>query len=163
MKFTIILVLLLASVNAKLIVPKGKDSLRRAQGTPDGETPAHETGCDYTDEAGTEAHALCVAICEAKDCQPVGKGDTVVNSCEKLKALYVDITGYEVQCFSSKSAKPPARRATKNPTFSPTGCTSKLCGSPSPTENPTKNPSAWKATKKASPTQNPTRNPVASP
>jgi hypothetical protein len=42
-----------------------------AQGTPDGETPANEGVCDDLMFATTHGlHALCVAFCEAQDCEP---------------------------------------------------------------------------------------------
>ncbi len=40
-----------------------------AQGTPDGETPANEDVCDELIESTPGLYGLCVAFCEAQDCE----------------------------------------------------------------------------------------------
>ena len=58
------------------------------QGTPDGQPPAEETVCEDAGLRGA-AYGLCVAFCEANDC------DTNPDShaCEVLRANYAKITG----------------------------------------------------------------------
>ena len=57
-------------------------------GTPDGMTPAMEDICDQYE--GTKAKGLCVAFCEAKDCDTGAKND---KSCDKIKENFQKITG----------------------------------------------------------------------
>ena len=59
-------------------------------GTPDGSPPAEEAVCD--DLIGA-AYGLCVAFCEANDCDqfPSKKGNK--KACESLRANYARITG----------------------------------------------------------------------
>jgi hypothetical protein len=58
-----------------------------AQGTPDGVTPAVETVCAKT--RGGAAYGLCVAYCEANDCdlEPGSR------ECTRLRENYAKITG----------------------------------------------------------------------
>jgi len=55
-------------------------------GTPDGVPPADETTCDGMKGA---AHGLCVAYCEANDCEL----DPDSQECHELRANYAKITG----------------------------------------------------------------------
>ncbi|MFC1591268.1 thrombospondin type 3 repeat-containing protein [Thermodesulfobacteriota bacterium] len=56
-----ILLILLAIIMSISFIPLA------IAGTPDGETPAEETVCDEW-EGATTAYGLCIAYCEAKDC-----------------------------------------------------------------------------------------------
>ncbi len=42
----------------------------KGHGTPDGETPANEGVCDILVEATPGLYGLCIAFCEAHDCEP---------------------------------------------------------------------------------------------
>ena len=63
-----------------------------AQGTPDGETPANEGVCDDLMWATPGLYGLCVAFCEAQDCEPdFAVADPFENcnpSNEKLLEIY---------------------------------------------------------------------------
>ena len=61
-------------------------SLARGHGTPDGVPPADETSCDGMTGA---AHGLCVAYCEANDCEL----DPNSQECNELRANFAKITG----------------------------------------------------------------------
>ena len=61
-------------------------SLARGHGTPDGVPPADETSCDGLTGA---AHGLCVAYCEANDCNL----DSDSEECTSLRANFAKITG----------------------------------------------------------------------
>ncbi len=64
--------------------------LRHLQ-TPDEETPAEEGVCDFLQ--GSEGYGLCVAFCEAKDCDT-----NETPPCEKLKANFEELTGTCMPC-----------------------------------------------------------------
>ena len=74
--------ILLACFISVAIVPLGN-----AQ-TPDGVTPADETICDGLENA---AFGLCVAYCEAEDCDLLPGGS--LESCEDLRKNYAKHTG----------------------------------------------------------------------
>ena len=61
-------------------------------GTPDGSPPSEETVCD--EEIGA-AYGLCVAFCEANDCDefPNNKRGKLKKACDVLRANYTRITG----------------------------------------------------------------------
>lgn len=54
--------------------------------TPDGETPAEETACDKYKGEGAR-YGLCVAYCEAQDCDDMGRGE---QSCINLAQNFID-------------------------------------------------------------------------
>ena len=72
-------------------------------GTLDNLPPPLENICDqYTD---TEAHGLCIAYCEAKDCDsiphstsPRADNKGVQKSCANLKTKFQDLTGQSPPC-----------------------------------------------------------------
>lgn len=53
-------------VSAAALIP-----LPAGAGTPDGETPSQETICDELQDATPGLYGLCVAYCEAQDCDTV--------------------------------------------------------------------------------------------
>jgi hypothetical protein len=63
-------------------------SLAFGDGTPDGSPPAEEPVCDEAGLMGS-ALGLCVAFCEANDCDTHPKAP----ACEKLRGNYARITG----------------------------------------------------------------------
>jgi hypothetical protein len=65
-------------------------SLAFGDGTPDGSPPAEESVCEAAGLRGA-AYGLCVAFCEANDC------DTYPDSpaCDRLWENYTKITGEE--------------------------------------------------------------------
>ena len=58
--------------------------------TADGSTPAEETVCEDAGLLGA-AYGLCVAFCEANDCDLTPDA----TACERLRANYAKITGEE--------------------------------------------------------------------
>ena len=64
----------------------GPGPISLAKGTPDGVPPADETTCDGLKGA---AHGLCVAYCEANDCEL----DPDSQECRVLRANFAKITG----------------------------------------------------------------------
>jgi hypothetical protein len=71
----------------------------RAQGTPDGVTPAVEDVC--TGLLGA-AYGLCVAYCEANDCDLYPDS----HSCDVLRGNYAKVTGEML--FPCEIEEPPA-------------------------------------------------------
>jgi hypothetical protein len=71
-------------------------------GTPDGSPPAEETVCDDAGLTGA-AYGLCVAYCEANDC------DTCPDSeaCDRLFDAYTKITGEDAFPCDEVSPPPP--------------------------------------------------------
>lgn len=65
-------------------------ALSAGQGTPDGSPPSVETVCD--EEFGA-AYGLCVAFCEANDCDQFPNRRGNKKACEVLRANYARITG----------------------------------------------------------------------
>ena len=63
-------------------------ALAYGDGTPDGSPPAEETVCEAAGLMGA-AYGLCVAYCEATDCDTHPDD----NACTKLRANYAKITG----------------------------------------------------------------------
>ena len=65
-----------------------------AQGTPDDVPPAWETVCEKASGGDNQAFGLCIAYCEARDC------DLGPNSkpCEQLRENYMKITGAAMPC-----------------------------------------------------------------
>jgi len=61
----------------------GAAGLASAQ-TPDGETPAEEESCTKYEGEGAR-HGLCIAYCEAQDCEGI-KGD---ESCERIERNFI--------------------------------------------------------------------------
>ena len=58
--------------------------------TADGTTPAEETVCEDAGLLGA-AYGLCVAFCEANDCELTPDA----TACQRLRANYAKITGEE--------------------------------------------------------------------
>ena len=79
--FSMLLAVPLAIVFAQPVLAYG-------EGTDDGSTPAEETVCEDAGLFGA-AYGLCVAFCEANDCDLTP--DAV--ACERLRANYAKITG----------------------------------------------------------------------
>ncbi len=63
--------------------------------TPDGKTPAEETVCDV--DIGV-AYGLCVAYCEAMDCDS-DKPHASWKACNKIYRNYVKQTDFEPPCL----------------------------------------------------------------
>jgi hypothetical protein len=78
----------------------GSPALAYGDGTPDGSPPAEESVCDDAGLVGA-ARGLCIAYCEAKDC------DVVPNSpsCDRLHENYTKLTGAD--CFPCDEVAPP--------------------------------------------------------
>lgn len=87
--------------------------------TPDGETPAEEEACDkYVGEGAR--HGLCIAYCEAQDCE-LFKDD---ESCRRIQRNFIN---YSVKKGYSKGMPKPGKATID---CSVTGCTPediKLC------------------------------------
>ena len=71
-------------------------------GTPDESPPAEETVCD--DLIGA-AYGLCVAFCEANDCDQFPRKKGNKKACESLRANYARITGE--LAFPCETVTPP--------------------------------------------------------
>ena len=69
-----------------LALALGPGSVSLAKGTPDGVTPAEEGSCDGVTG---KARGLCVAYCEAHDCEL----DPDSQECHELRANFQKITG----------------------------------------------------------------------
>jgi hypothetical protein len=78
--------LVLAFVLAMLLAPTG--ALAFGDGTPDGSPPAEETVCEDAGLMGA-AFGLCVAFCEANDCDQTPDAQ----ACTVLRQNYSKITG----------------------------------------------------------------------
>ena len=63
-------------------------ALAYGDGTPDESPPAEETVCEDAGLLGA-AYGLCVAFCEANDCDTSPDGQ----ACEVLRSRYAKITG----------------------------------------------------------------------
>jgi hypothetical protein len=61
-----------------------------AQGTPDGETPAEESVCDDLVYATPGLYGLCVAFCEAQDCEPDYNADDPFEHCTPASLKLLD-------------------------------------------------------------------------
>ena len=75
-------------------------ALAFGDGTPDGSPPAEETVCEDAGLRGA-AYGLCVAYCEANDCDDFPDSD----ACDRLFDNYVKITGEE--SFPCDEITPP--------------------------------------------------------
>ena len=62
-----------------------------AQGTPDGGTPANEGVCDDLQYATPGLYGLCVAYCEAQDCDPLVIPDNEPPSCQASDRKLLDL------------------------------------------------------------------------
>ena len=62
-----------------------------AQGTPDGETPPNEGVCDDLLYATSGLYGLCIAYCEAQDCDPPLIGDDEPPSCQASDRKLLDL------------------------------------------------------------------------
>jgi hypothetical protein len=81
-----------ALIFALIVVPMSA-SLSIAK-TPDGKTPAEEDACD--EEFGA-AYGLCVAYCEAMDCDSENQRASD-EACDRVFNGYVQQTGFEPPC-----------------------------------------------------------------
>ena len=61
-----------------------------AQGTPDGETPANEGVCDDLMFATPGLYGLCVAFCEAQDCEPDFSLDDPFEQCTPSSPMVLE-------------------------------------------------------------------------
>ena len=61
-----------------------------AQGTPDGETPAEESTCDSLVGATPGLYGLCVAFCEAQDCEPDFAAEDPFGHCRPASSVILD-------------------------------------------------------------------------
>ncbi len=59
--------------------------------TPDGETPANEGVCDELLSATPGLYGLCVAFCEAQDCEPAVRVDDPFASCQPSAPRLLEI------------------------------------------------------------------------
>ena len=81
--------------------------------TPDGTTPAEESVCDGLEGA---AYGLCVAYCEAQDCDLVSNTSQDTQSCQSLRKNYAKKTGGAIPpcdvpvacCICSSGGQNPA-------------------------------------------------------
>ncbi len=73
-------------IGLTLMLGAAAAALAYGGGTPDGSPPAEETVCDT--ETGA-AYGLCVAFCEANDCEL----DPDTQACQVLRSNYMKITG----------------------------------------------------------------------
>jgi hypothetical protein len=80
--------------------------------TPNGKTPAKENVCHEYKEGG-EVYGLCIAYCEAKNCQT----ETDDPSCAKLKENYVCLTNMDF--LPCESAPSPSSQPSSAPSFQP--------------------------------------------
>ena len=80
--------------------------LADGHGTPDQTPPADETVCDEAGLRGA-AYGLCVAYCEANDCDQFPDS----NACDRLFENYTKLTG-EDSFPCDEVAPPPDPRAT---------------------------------------------------
>jgi len=83
-----------ATVSALLLgglitLPSG--ALAYGDGTPDTDPPAEESSCDAAELRGA-AFGLCIAYCEANDCEI----QPDKHACEVLRANYARITGEDL-------------------------------------------------------------------
>ena len=65
-------------------------ALAHGNGTPDGSPPAEETACEDAGLRGA-AYGLCVAYCEASDCDAFPDSE----ACDRIWENYTKITGEE--------------------------------------------------------------------
>ena len=92
MKFLATLALFAAvSINAE---PDVLFDATNAQGTPDDVPPAWEILCEKASGGDNQAFGLCIAYCEARDCD-IG---TDSKPCEQLRENYMEITGAAMPC-----------------------------------------------------------------
>jgi hypothetical protein len=90
--------------------------------TPDGETPAEEEACDkYVGEGAR--HGLCVAYCEAQDCEGIKYGTDP--SCDRIAERFVD---YSVKQGYEKGKPKPGRPSIDCSTSACTVEDRTLCG-----------------------------------
>jgi hypothetical protein len=66
--------------------------------TPDGDTPSQESSCDS--ESGA-AFGLCVAYCQAMDCDSVQKL-ALENACLTVRDRFVQLAGRDLPCEEEK-------------------------------------------------------------
>ncbi len=66
-------------------------ALAYGDGTPDGQPPAEELPCDAAGLRGA-AYGLCIAYCEANDCEI----QPDKNACDRLRANYSKLTGEDL-------------------------------------------------------------------
>ena len=74
--------------------------------TPDGETPAVETVCDGASGA---AFGLCIAYCEAMDCDD-NLPEASLYACESVRRTFNRITGGDVPCEPQQTCSAVAGR-----------------------------------------------------
>jgi hypothetical protein len=79
----------LAAVMAALAGAPGT-TFAYGDGTPDEQPPAEEPPCDAAGIRGA-AYGLCIAFCEANDCEVLYD-----HSCDVLRANYAKMTGEDV-------------------------------------------------------------------
>jgi hypothetical protein len=73
-------------------------------GTPDESPPAEEAVCDESGLIGA-AFGLCIAFCEANDCDQFPSKNGNKKACESLRANYTRITGE--LAFPCEETAPP--------------------------------------------------------
>ncbi len=79
--------LLIASVASVATAQKKPNSNRR---TPDGATPAEESTCDVLKHGTPGLYGLCIAFCEAHDCEPDLLLDDPFSVCKKSDRKILD-------------------------------------------------------------------------
>jgi hypothetical protein len=92
-------ILLAAIVSAFALAPVAAFAI--GDGTPDESPPAEETACDAAGLGGA-AYGLCVAYCEANDCDVYPDSQ----ACDRLWENYTKITGEEF--FPCEEVGPPS-------------------------------------------------------
>lgn len=82
--------------------------------TPDGTTPAEEAVCDVLHDATPGLYGLCVAYCEAQDCDSVGQA--LSGQCQTPNPVLLDLFERKrrsgdpaMPCVSVSTPPPPCR------------------------------------------------------
>jgi len=90
----------IVGIGLAMLLGTSGTALAYGDGTPDGAPPAEETVCEDAGLMGA-AYGLCVAFCEANDCEL--NPDT--QACQVLRSNYAKITGGFV--FPCEGEGPP--------------------------------------------------------
>lgn len=85
------------ALSVSLLTMPATTVLAAGHGTPDAQTPAEETICNPNVGLRGPAYGLCVAYCEANDCEL----DPTQNACEVLLRNFYKATGRtDVPCVT---------------------------------------------------------------
>ena len=81
---------ILSALAVSAVMTMAAGAHANGNGTPDGQPPAEEQACEDAGLFGS-AFGLCVAFCEANDCDASEQGDD--QACSVLRERYVRATG----------------------------------------------------------------------